>query len=73
MNNKELEEKINNLEIKMAYQESTIEELNSIVSSQEKEIGKAQNHIQKIERKIEEMEESGGGEGDLPSRIPPHY
>ena len=72
MDNKELEEKLNSLEIKMSYQESTIDELNSIVSTQEKEIGIMQNHIQKIEGKIETIEESGGGE-DLPSRRPPHY
>jgi SlyX protein len=72
MDNKELEDKLNSLEIKLSYQESTIDELNSIVTSQEKQIGLMQNHIQTIERKIEELEEAGGGE-DLPSRKPPHY
>jgi SlyX protein len=72
MDNKELEEKLNSLEVKMSYQESIIDELNSIVSTQEKELAFMQNHIQKIERKVEEMEESAG-DGDLPSRRPPHY
>lgn len=72
MNNKELEDKLNSLEIKLSYQESTIDELNSIVTTQEKNITLLQNHVQKLEIKIEEMEESSGGE-DLPSRRPPHY
>lgn len=72
MDNKELEEKLNSLEVKMSYQESTLDELNKIVSTQEKEIAIMQNHINKIERKVEEMEESGDN-GDLPSRRPPHY
>lgn len=72
MDNNELEEKLNSLEIKMSYQEATIDELNEIVSTQSKEIGILENHIQKIEHKIEEMEEAGGGE-DLPNRRPPHY
>ena len=72
MDCKELEEKLNSLEIKLSYQESTIDELNNIVTSQAKEMAIMENHIQHLVRKIEDLEEAGGGE-DLPSRRPPHY
>ncbi|MCK9191244.1 MAG: SlyX family protein [Sphaerochaetaceae bacterium] len=72
MNCNELEEKLNSLEIKLSYQESTIEELNNIVTGQAKELVIMENHIQHLKRKIEDLEEAGGGD-DLPNRRPPHY
>lgn len=72
MDNKELEEMLNKLEVKLSYQESTIAELNDIVASHTKEIGLLQNHILVLKKKVENLEEVGG-ESDLPNRRPPHY
>lgn len=72
MDNKELEEMLNILEVKLSYQESTIAELNDIVSSHTKEIGLLQNHILVLKKKVENLEEVGG-DSDLPNRRPPHY
>jgi SlyX protein len=72
MEQKELEDMLSSLEIKLSYQEATIAELNEIVASHTKEIGIMENHILLLKKKVEALEEVGGGE-DLPSRKPPHY
>lgn len=60
------------MEMKLSYMEATVAELNDIVVNQQREIGIMENHIQKLEKKIEDLLEEGIS-GDLPNRKPPHY
>lgn len=72
MENKDLEEMLNRLEVKLSYQEATIAELNDIVAVHTKDLSIMGNHVLVLKRKVEDLEEVGG-ESDLPSRKPPHY
>lgn len=63
---------IENIEIKLAYAEEMLNQLNEIIINQQKEMGIMNNHINKLEKKVAQMlEESESSE--LPSRKPPHY
>ncbi|NCD05163.1 MAG: SlyX family protein [Spirochaetia bacterium] len=63
---------IENIEIKLAYAEEMLNQLNEIIINQQKEMGIMNNHINKLEKKVAQMlEESESSE--LPNRKPPHY
>ncbi|MFA7118554.1 MAG: SlyX family protein [Sphaerochaetaceae bacterium] len=62
---------IDKLEMKLAYMEQTITELNMAVISQNKELGVLQNQVDKLQQKVLELMED---ESDSrPSQKPPHY
>jgi SlyX protein len=67
-----LEDRIDLLEIKLAYSEETVETLNRVVTEQAKEIALLQNHLEKLEKKMSDLIEETG-DGPRPSRRPPHY
>lgn len=69
---KEDEERITNLEIKLAYAEETIAQLNQVVTTQQKDLGIMENHVNKLEKKVVELMENSDIE-ERPSRRPPHY
>lgn len=72
MSEKEMEEAIEKIEIKLSYAEEMVAQLNEIIIKQQKEMGIMNNHITKLEKKVAQlMEESESA--DLPNRRPPHY
>lgn len=66
------EEKINDLEIKIAYQEQSIQDLSDVLHT-------VQNRMDQMQRKIDELLEqakSDGGDGveyGPANEAPPHY
>ncbi len=67
-----MEERLNKLEIKLAYAEETILALDAVVSGQAQEIAILLNRIEKLDKRITALVENG--EDGLPEHErPPHY
>lgn len=60
---------IENLEIKLMYQEATIQELNSLVIEMQKELTLTNKKVEVLIKKIEELDDNK----EIESRRPPHY
>lgn len=57
------------LEVKLMYQEDTIEQLNNLVIEMQKELLKTNKRIESLKKKIEDLEDGK----EIESRRPPHY
>jgi SlyX protein len=68
---KETDERITAIEMKLAYMEDFVNQIQSVAVEQAKTIDKLQKEIKLISDKIREM--SNAVEGDIPNRKPPHY
>ena len=78
-----MNEEIENLEIKVSYLEASLDELNSVVVNQQKEIDALNLSVEKLTQKLQNLIEEAGtklqnlieeaGTPDRPSRRPPHY
>ena len=65
------EERLVELEIKLAYQEDMVQALNVIVSDQQKQIGRLEETCKMLNGRIKSMPESENI--NLGVEIPPHY
>ena len=68
---KETEDRITAIEMKLAYMEDFVNQIQSVAVEQAKTIDKLQKEIKLMSDKIREM--SNEAEGDIPNRKPPHY
>jgi SlyX protein len=59
------------LEIRVAYQDQTIEDLNEVVASQWKEIERLSREFERLAERLQRAEETAGSEEPEPP--PPHY
>ena len=70
-----MENEINNrltaIEMKLAYMEDFVNQIQNVAVEQTKTIDKLQKEIKLMSDKIREM--SDAAEGDIPNRKPPHY
>ena len=64
--------RITELETKIAYQEHTIQELNDVVYRQQLQIDKVEVMCRHLMDRIQSMAETSGGVSDANER-PPHY
>ena len=66
-----IEERIDNLEIKIAYMEDFINQIQEVAVQQAKDIEllKAENKI--LSQRLKDVMENAGA--DIPNRNPPHY
>jgi len=60
------------LEIRVAYQDQTIEDLNATITAQWQELERLKRLIQRLEDQVREAEARAGGP-NLPEPPPPHY
>ncbi|MGY3570895.1 SlyX family protein [Vibrio sp. SCSIO 43135] len=67
-----LENRINDLECQLAFQEQTIDELNSALSEQQLLIGKMQDQMKYVAGKIKNMDTSNLADPSEETP-PPHY
>lgn len=67
-----IEERLDRLEIKLAYSEETVQTLNQVVTEQAKEIAQLKSELKKIEKRVADLIEEAG-DGPRPNRRPPHY
>ncbi|WED22077.1 SlyX family protein [Vibrio sp. JC009] len=68
----ELEQRINDLEVKAAFQEQTIEELNEALSQQQLLISKMQEQMKFVVGKLKGMDSSNMAK-ESEETPPPHY
>ena len=68
---KETEERLTAVEMKLAYMEDFVSQIQGVAVEQAKTIDKLQKEIKLMSEKIREM--SNAVEGDIPNRRPPHY
>ena len=69
--NNETDERITAIEMKLAYMEDFVNQIQDVAVEQAKTIDKLQKEIRLMSDKIREM--SNTMEGDIPNRRPPHY
>jgi SlyX protein len=70
--NKMDEERLINIEIKIAYQEDLIEELNNTIYQQQQQIDRLQTACQSLANNLQSLTESGN-EISPGNEAPPHY
>jgi SlyX protein len=66
-----MNDKIVDLESRLAYQEHTLDTLNKVVIEQQKEIAQLNHFIRILKDKIKDVEENGGA--NQANERPPHY
>lgn len=59
------------IEIKLAYMEAKVEELNEVVIEQERSIDSLTIQLRQLSKKVDDLIESEGE--SRPNRRPPHY
>ena len=67
----ETNERLTAIEMKLAYMEDFLNQIQNVAIEQTKTIDKLQKEIKMMSDKIREM--SDAVEGDIPNRKPPHY
>ncbi len=67
----ETNERLTAIEMKLAYMEDFVNQIQNVAVDQAKTIDKLQKEIKLMSDKIREM--SDAVEGDIPNRKPPHY
>ena len=67
----ETSERLTAIEMKLAYMEDFVNQIQNVAVEQTKTIDKLQKEIKMMSDKIREM--SDAAEGDIPNRKPPHY
>ena len=68
---KETEDRLTAIEMKLAYMEDFVNQIQNVAVDQAKTIDKLQKEIKMMSDRIREM--SNQMEGDIPNRKPPHY
>lgn len=68
---KETEERLTAIEMKLAYMEDFVSQIQNVAVDQAKTIDKLQKEIKLMSDRIREM--SNAMEGDIPNLKPPHY
>lgn len=71
MDDKEVEERFMAMEMKLAYMEDFVSQIQEVAVEQAKTIDMIQKEIKLISSKIHEISDTL--EGDIPNRKPPHY
>ena len=67
----ETNERLTAIEMKLAYMEDFVNQIQNVAVEQTKTIDKLQKEIKMMSDKIREM--SDAAEGDIQNRKPPHY
>ena len=68
---KETDERLTAIEMKLAFMEDFVNQIQDVTVEQAKTIDKLQKEIKMMSDKIRDM--SNVMEGDIPNRRPPHY
>ncbi|MCQ2584533.1 MAG: SlyX family protein [Treponema sp.] len=66
-----MEERITNIEIKLAYMEDFVNQIQEVAVKQAEEIEKLKHDNQILSQKLKDVYDNM--EGDIPNRKPPHY
>lgn len=66
-------ERIDELEVRLTFQEDLIQELNQVISSQDSLLIKLQEQMRLLLEKHRELEFRLSDDGEAPDERPPHY
>jgi SlyX protein len=67
-------QRIDELENRLAFLDDTVEQLNSVITRQDREIGIMQQQLSELVAKLADLGGSVGEDGGgAPHEIPPHY
>jgi SlyX protein len=69
----EINEKIIEIETKMAFQEETIEQLNDVIISQQKALDTLKQQVIQLNTKIKEESQQWQSDNNPVDETPPHY
>jgi SlyX protein len=64
------EQRIDELEMRVAHQDKTISELNDVITAQWKKLEMMERQLRRLGEELEAMD---GGEGPAANQKPPHY
>ncbi len=67
------DDRIIELEIKAAYQEDLLQELNKIVAGQQQQIDRLEATCRMLNERIKSLSSEGAGGGENIEEVPPHY
>ncbi len=67
------ENRINELEIKTAYQEDLVQTLNTIVGEQQQQISRLEATCRMLNDRIKSLSVEGANGGEGVEELPPHY
>jgi SlyX protein len=67
------DDRIIELEIKAAYQEDLLQELNKIVGQQQQQIERLEATSKLLNERINSLSVEGSGGGENVEEVPPHY
>jgi len=68
-----MEKRITELEIKVAYQEDTIQQLDSVICQQQKQIDAFKKQLQQLTDSAKNDQEDGKDGPSMLDEVPPHY
>ena len=68
-----LNTRIDALEMRLTYQDATVEELNATITAQWREIDRLSRLMANLAERFEEMDSRGAGPPGAPEPPPPHY
>lgn len=68
----DLSARVDALEIRAAYQDQAIEDLNGVITAQWQELERLRRHLTKLEEELREAEARQSGP-NAPEPPPPHY
>ncbi len=67
------EQRIIELETRLAYQEHTLNELNDVVTDQQSQLTRLEQLATTLSSRLEALAEAGPGSADAATEKPPHY
>lgn len=68
----DMENAVEKVEIKVSYLEAEVAELNEVIIAQQKNYDALAVEVEALKKKVRDLIEEAG-DGDRPSRRPPHY
>lgn len=68
-----MDKRITELEIKVAYQEDTIQQLDSVICRQQDQIDALQKQFKRLTESAQDLSEGSKDNQSLFDDIPPHY
>ena len=68
-----MESRITELEMKLTFQEQTVDELNKVVYEQQKEIEQLKAAVNLLKEQLKSLTDTGPGQNPADEKPPPHY
>ena len=67
------DERITELEMKLTFQENTVDELNKVIYNQQQQIDRLRKELNSLKDQFKSLMDSGPGHNAADEKPPPHY